>query len=239
MDDRLLTLKQLAAYLNVNERTLLKLVQEGTLPGVKIGNQWRFRRAMIDAWLDDQMLGITPAQIQARDAGPARMLQLKSCFAKEHVLPDLVGRQKAAVIVELAEHAHRLGLVRDAAWFIGALLQRENVMPTAIGGGVAFLHTLHRQPQQVVRPFLVVGRSREGVDFDALDGRPTYLFFVLGLKYQELHLPWLAKMVQLLSRPGVVEALREAPDTDAIYTRLLEAEAEQPGEVRRRRRVGS
>ncbi|HEY6221484.1 MAG TPA: helix-turn-helix domain-containing protein, partial [Candidatus Eisenbacteria bacterium] len=56
MHDALLTGKQLAAYLNVNERTVQKLVADGSLPGVKVGNQWRFRRAMIDTWLDDQML---------------------------------------------------------------------------------------------------------------------------------------------------------------------------------------
>ena len=48
-DDRLMTLKELAAYLNLNERTVLKLAAEGPLPAVKVGNQWRFRKAMIDA----------------------------------------------------------------------------------------------------------------------------------------------------------------------------------------------
>ena len=60
MEDRLMTVKQLAGYLNVNDRTVLKLVSEGVLPGVKVGNQWRFRKAMIDTWLDDQMLGVMP-----------------------------------------------------------------------------------------------------------------------------------------------------------------------------------
>ena len=46
-----MTVKQIAAYLNVNERTVLKLVTEGALPGVKVGNQWRFKKRMIDVWL--------------------------------------------------------------------------------------------------------------------------------------------------------------------------------------------
>ncbi|HLN81518.1 MAG TPA: helix-turn-helix domain-containing protein [Thermoanaerobaculia bacterium] len=48
-----MTIKKLADYLSVNDRTVLKLVSDGTLPGVKVGNQWRFRKAMIDTWLDD------------------------------------------------------------------------------------------------------------------------------------------------------------------------------------------
>jgi mannitol/fructose-specific phosphotransferase system IIA component (Ntr-type) len=73
------------------------------------------------------------------------------------------------VIEELSGLAHRLGLVRDKTWFVGALIQRENVFPGALGGGIAFLHTLRRNPEQIARPFMVLGRSLEGVEFDALD----------------------------------------------------------------------
>lgn len=225
MEDRLMTIKQLATYLRVNERTVLKLVQDGALPGVKVGNQWRFRKAMIDTWLDDQMLGITPRHVEpARTEAPDRMLSLSSCFEPSHVLAGLKGRTKTAVIVELAGHAQKLGLVRDETWFVGALIQRENVMPSAIGNGLAFLHTLRRHPDQVAKPFMVLGRSHEGVDFDALDGRPTHLFFVLGLRYDELQLPWLAKLVQMLAQPDVVASLLEAPDSVALYDVLVTAE---------------
>ena len=225
MEDRLMTIKALATYLNVNERTVLKLVQEGTLPGVKVGNQWRFRKAMIDTWLDDQMLGITPRYVEpARSGAPRRMLTLASCFEASHILPELAGRAKTSVVVELAAHAQELGLVRDETWFVGALIQRENVMPSAIGNGLAFLHTLRRNPEQVAKPFMVLGRSPKGVDFDALDGKPTHLFFVLGLKYDELHLPWLAKLVQMLAQAEVVPSLLQATDAAAIYERLAEAE---------------
>lgn len=225
MDDRLMTVRHLADYLSVNERTVLKLVQDAKLPGVKVGNQWRFRKAMIDTWLDDQMLGITPRYVEAtRPAQPRRMLTLQDCFDASYVRSDLRGRTKTSVVVELAEHAQALGLIRDATWFVGALIQRENVMPSATGNGLAFLHTLRRHPEQVVKPFMVLGRSRDGVDFDALDGQPTHLFFVLGLKYEELHLPWLSKLVQMLGQTDVVPSLLAASDAEAIYARLADAE---------------
>ena len=225
MEDRLMTVKQIAGYLNVNERTVLKLVADGALPGVKVGNQWRFRKAMIDTWLDDQMLGVTPRYVELpRGEPPKRMLALANCFEPAHVIPELQGKSKTSVIVELSELAQRLGLLRDATWFVGALIQRENVMPSAMGNGLAFLHTLRRSPEQVVKPFVVLGRSREGVDFDALDAKPVHLFFVLGLKYDELHLPWLAKLVQMLAQPGAVRSLLDAGDAAAIYQRLSDYE---------------
>src|SRR5208282_5830091 len=143
--DRLMTARQVAAYLNVNERTVLKLVSEGELPGVKIGNQWRFRKAMLDTWLDDQMLGVTPARPEVSTAvrAPRKMLSLASCFQPSHIIAELAADTKTGVIEELATLANHLGLVRDRTWFVGALVERENIMPSAIGNGVAFLHTLH------------------------------------------------------------------------------------------------
>jgi PTS system nitrogen regulatory IIA component len=227
-DDRLLTLKELAAYLSVNERTLLKLVSEGAVPGVKIGNQWRFRKAMIDAWLDDQMLGVAPRRFEVRNpvSSSRRMLALENCFQPSHIIPELAAATKLGVVQELAALAGRLGLVTDESWFAAALVERENIMPSAIGNGVAFLHTMYRHPEHVVRPFMVLGRSATGVDFDALDGKPTHLFFVLGLKYYELHLPWLAKLSQMFARADATQALLQAPDAESIFEILRAAETD-------------
>jgi excisionase family DNA binding protein len=226
MEDRLMTARQLATYLNLNERTVLKLVGEGAIPGVKLGSQWRFRKAMIDTWIDDQMLGVAPRPEElGKPRGTARqLLGLSSCFQVEHILPELLATKKHAVVEELASLALRLELVRDKNWFVGALLERENVLPSAIGNGVAFLHTLRRNPDRVVRPFMVLGRSRAGIDFDALDGKPTHLFFVLGLKYDELHMPWLQTLSHILVKPGNVDALLSAEGAEEIYRLLLAAE---------------
>ena len=113
MHDALLTGKQLAAYLNVNERTVQKLVADGSLPGVKVGNQWRFRRAMIDTWLDDQMLGVAPrflAEPQKPGEPHRRMLALDQCFKPDYILPAMFEQTKPTVIEELAAFAARLGL---------------------------------------------------------------------------------------------------------------------------------
>src|SRR3989454_7896858 len=90
-DDRLMTVKELAAYLNLNERTVLKLAADGPMPAVKVGNQWRFRKAMIDAWLDDQMLGISRPYVEPPRAPSADrlLLDLPRCFAPSHPIPEL------------------------------------------------------------------------------------------------------------------------------------------------------
>jgi excisionase family DNA binding protein len=91
MEDRLMTVKQLAAYLNVNERTALKLVADGTVPGVKVGSQWRFRKAMIDTWLDDQMWG--SRYLADLNSSPRRMLS-RDLFQPDHIIPELTAQTK-------------------------------------------------------------------------------------------------------------------------------------------------
>ena len=51
-EDQILTIEELANYLKVSKSTLYKLVQEGKVPGQKVGRHWRFRRETIDRWLD-------------------------------------------------------------------------------------------------------------------------------------------------------------------------------------------
>lgn len=53
-NDHVMTLEELASYLKVPKSTLYKLVQEGRIPGQKIGKQWRFAKVAIDRWLDTE-----------------------------------------------------------------------------------------------------------------------------------------------------------------------------------------
>ena len=54
MNDEIMTLPDLAAYLKLAERTVYAYAQRGILPGIKVESSWRFRRADVDAWLDRQ-----------------------------------------------------------------------------------------------------------------------------------------------------------------------------------------
>ncbi len=52
----ILTIEEVAAYLRLKPQTIYKWAQEKRLPAVKLGKEWRFRRSIIDRWLDDQLL---------------------------------------------------------------------------------------------------------------------------------------------------------------------------------------
>ncbi|AIW18047.1 helix-turn-helix domain-containing protein [Vibrio parahaemolyticus] len=54
MDDQILTLKEVAAYLKLAEKTAYRLASEGKLPGFKVGGSWRFKREDLEQWIDSQ-----------------------------------------------------------------------------------------------------------------------------------------------------------------------------------------
>ncbi len=54
MVDQILTLKEVAAYLKLAEKTAYRLVSEGKLPGFKVGGSWRFKREDLEAWIEEQ-----------------------------------------------------------------------------------------------------------------------------------------------------------------------------------------
>lgn len=55
-EDQVMTLEELAGYLKLPKSTLYKLVQDGRIPGQKLGKQWRFGKQAIDQWLNNQVL---------------------------------------------------------------------------------------------------------------------------------------------------------------------------------------
>ena len=62
MPEDILTIRVVADYLKVTERTLYRLVQEGKLPAFKVGNSWRFRREDLERWISDQSRGTEPTR---------------------------------------------------------------------------------------------------------------------------------------------------------------------------------
>lgn len=71
MDEAFLTTEEVLEYLQVNLRTVYRLIKAGRIPAVRVGRQWRFRRSDIDAWLDSQRPRAPRAVAAPKQAPPA------------------------------------------------------------------------------------------------------------------------------------------------------------------------
>jgi excisionase family DNA binding protein len=68
-DHEILTLEEVARYLRLKPQTIYKWAQERRIPAVKLGKEWRFRRSVLDRWLDEQLLGGDSGFSHLRDPG--------------------------------------------------------------------------------------------------------------------------------------------------------------------------
>ncbi len=234
-DDHLFTVRELSTYVQMPERTVLKMAVAGTIPAVKIDDQWRFKRAAVDAWLADHASG-DPELLQLAEVPDGAGVPLADLLEERSIVPELGAKEAVAAIEALAARASANGWLSDKRWFVEAVVAREQLASTAMDGGVAFLHTRERNASKITRPFIVFGRTHSGIDFGALDGKPTHLFFLLGLKHDKLHLPILGRLARALRRPEVVRTLRAAPSVARIRDTLLQEDARVMREEAERRK---
>ncbi|HET7755488.1 MAG TPA: PTS sugar transporter subunit IIA [Anaeromyxobacteraceae bacterium] len=137
------------------------------------------------------------------------------------VLGDLTGATAQAVLVDLCRPISAARRV-DNQRLLDVLLEREKLGSTGIGDGVAIPHGKVPGLPALTASF---GRSRQGVDFKAIDGKPTYLFFALFAPENSagLHLKALARISRIFKSAAFREAILAADDAAAMY-RLVEQE---------------
>jgi PTS system nitrogen regulatory IIA component len=136
------------------------------------------------------------------------------------VLPALRVSGKKQALQELAAHAARLTGLSDTAIY-EALLQRERLGSTGIGEGIAIPHG---KLPGLTRIFGLVARLDRSVDFEALDGQPVDVLFLLlapeGAGAD--HLKALARVARVLREPGLIERVRATRDATALYAIMTE-----------------
>jgi fructose-specific phosphotransferase system IIA component len=110
---------------------------------------------------------------------------------------ELSSLTKEEVIGELVALAAKSKLVKDKEMLLKDVLEREKLVTTGVGYGVAFPHAKTRSVRGIVIAF---GRSKQGVDFDAMDKRPVNLFFLIAAPEDAIgaHLNVMARLTYIM-----------------------------------------
>ena len=150
---------------------------------------------------------------------------LEKLLDKDRVILDLKSKNKDDVLKELLA-ALRLPEDREKLVY-EALKKRESIGSTGIGKGIAIPHT---RSLVLDRVYLVVGRSKEGVDFDALDGKPVHLFFLLCAPPQDpgtTYLLTLGKIAHVARKLSKREDYMDIEDPGEFIKYLAKLEEEE------------
>ncbi|MBL0714296.1 MAG: PTS sugar transporter subunit IIA [Desulfosarcina sp.] len=147
-------------------------------------------------------------------------MKILDVLTRDAIIADLKSRDKKGVLEELATPVARIADV-DVETVVRVLLERERLGSTGIGGGIGIPHGKLKALENLVLGF---GISRQGVDFESLDNRPTHIFFLLITPENStgLHLKVLARISRILKNEPFKERLMEASSVDELNTILAE-----------------
>lgn len=145
-------------------------------------------------------------------------------LSPERIKIPLVSTTKDDILAELVDLAGRSTTIRDREEVLRSVREREEVLSTGIGGGVAIPHG---KSPAVSELSLVAGVKPEGVDFEALDGKDVNLFFLLVGPESAAgqHVKALSRISRLLRRDSFRVRLMEAGTAAEFYEIIAEAEA--------------
>lgn len=153
-------------------------------------------------------------------------MKITDLMLKNIMIMDLQSTTKDAAIDELIAKLDESGRINDKTLFKEKILQREKESSTGIGGGIAMPHA---KTKAVNEATVLFAKSAGGVDFEALDEAPAYLFFMIAAPEGagNTHLRTLAALSRLLIDADFIEALKNTKTPDEVAALFDAKQAEQ------------
>jgi nitrogen PTS system EIIA component len=141
-------------------------------------------------------------------------MKILDVLSKETICVDLQATDKKGVLNELAAPVAQLTGTRHGD-LVKVLMERERLGSTGIGGGIGIPHGKLKDLPSLM---LGIGLSRQGVEFDSMDGRPAHIFFLLLTPESSagLHLKLLARLSRLLKNDEFKSQLMQAQSPEEI-----------------------
>lgn len=230
MPYRNMSLEDFASYVGMDARDVRKLAERGKLPGQKIGGDWRFNRARVTEWLQQEMHTLDEERLVTLErtlgAGVEEAdLLLTSLIGVEGIDVALAANTKASVLRELVGLAERTGLLYDKDGLLDALEEREAMCSTGLKYEVAIPHPRQPMPYATAEPMVCVARLTRGIGFGSPYGGLSRLFFLIACHEDRHHLRVLARLMRVLDETTMNE-LMLAEDREALLKVLIDKESQ-------------
>jgi nitrogen PTS system EIIA component len=222
-DDAIMTLAEVAQFLKVGERTILKMVHCDEIPAMRIGNQWRFMRSNIDIWLNSKSQAAPHNDLTRLIETDDTSVPLSRLVDPRYINLALHPGTTAEVLTQLTSSFVEAGDI-DAdgqKTLVEGLVYRENILSTALEEGVAFPHLRTPSDNPLPGPVINVGRCDSGTDFGSRSGGPTYVFFFICTNSILVHLRIIARLARAVSDFDLVKRLMDTKTSRAVLAVFL------------------
>lgn len=159
-------------------------------------------------------------------------MKITDLLSKDAMIMDLKATTKAGAIDEMVQKLYDAGAIDDIATYKKGILAREAQTSTGLGDGIAMPHAKNAA---VKKAMVLFAKSKKGVDYAALDGKPVYLFFMIAAPEgaNNTHLQALAALAKLLIDPVFVQKLKAADTPDEVLAIVTETEDAKEAEEKK------
>ncbi len=156
-------------------------------------------------------------------------MKINDLLVKDAMIMDLKATDKRGAIDEMVQKLYDTGRISDVETFKEGILAREAQTSTGLGDGIAMPHSKNAAVKEAT---VLFAKSNAGVDYEALDGQPTFLFFMIAAPdgANDTHLQALAALSRQLINPEFVESLKGVQTPDQVQAIFAAAEAEEAKE---------
>ncbi len=226
-----LKIKDVAELLNVSQTTIRRWLKDRKIPAYLLNHQYRFDKSEIEDWMMRCKLqmnqdGFTPFE-EKQIYPPATGSQQFSFYRAMHkggAIIDVPGKTKEEVITAVSkEIATRVGL--DAEVIADLLLDREEMMPTALNNGIAVPHPRDPVLEHPGADVIITVFPKNPLDYGALDGKKVHTLFFLFSSSDKSHLHLLAKIAHFSSQEKNLAYLQKKPHSSELLSYVKEWEA--------------
>lgn len=155
-------------------------------------------------------------------------MKLMDFVSPATVILDLDGSSKEELLGRMVQKLLDAGKIKDPSRLLASLMERERVMTTGIGRGIAVPHAISAE---VSEQLIVLGRAPRGVDYDSLDRAPVHFVFLLvgSPASSDRHLKTLARISRLIQHSNFIEEIKQAATVEDILRILSEEDAKHKG----------
>jgi PTS system fructose-specific IIC component len=157
-------------------------------------------------------------------------MKITELLSKETILLHMDGSQKEEAINQLVNVLYRADKISDCGAFKAEILKREQLSTTGIGDGIAIPHA---KTKAVKKAAIAFGKSVAGIDYEALDGKPSHLFFMIAAPEgaNNTHLDALARLSGMLMKAEVRYQLLTATTAEEIIEIINKYDKEEVQET--------
>jgi len=213
-----LTVRDVAKFLHVSERTVYRWLQQGALPAYRIFDQYRFNRAELLEWATAQKMKIDPAIFHDADSD-AQLPSLTEAVMQGGIYYRVGGSDKSSVLDSVV-HQLRLPEDIDRDFLLKVLLAREELSSTAVGKGIAIPHARNPIVAHIPSSMIALCFLEQPVDFGALDGEPVHCLFTVISTTVRTHLHLLSRLAFALHFPAIADVLVRHGSRDDIIQQM-------------------